>query len=93
MAESQSETVVVYVRLCGDGRSDECRELSFQIPDGISQIELLEEGWAIDGNSATSSVVDYEEDGQYVPLSRVLRMRQLNLVKWFKKRGYEVEFQ
>jgi hypothetical protein len=92
MTDSQTEPVDVFVRLCGDRRPDECRELSFRIPDGVSQAELLEAGYAIDGHSATKSVVDYEEEGQYVPLSEALRDAQLELVKWFGERDREVVF-
>ncbi len=93
MAASQTETVAVFVRLCGDRRPDECRELSFRIPEeGFSQSELLEAGFAIDGYSATKSVVAYEEQGQYVPLSDSLRDAQVDLVKWLAERGYAVEF-
>lgn len=97
MTESKTEAVTVYVRLCAD-REEDCRELGFRIPKGITQLELLNAdvngGFAIDGNSATTSVVAYTEDltGTYVPLSDALRACQLELVSWLSERGYDVEF-
>lgn len=88
MTESQTNTVLVYVRLCGDDASRECREISFKIPDKLSQKDLLEEGFAIDGNSAMKAVTPYDD----FQLSDVLHNSQLDLVKWLGQRGYAVEF-
>ena len=73
MTDSQTNTVLVYVRLCGDDPNRECREISFKIPDKLPQKDLLDEGFAIDGNSASKSIVSFVTgDGVYVPLSEAL---------------------
>jgi len=92
MTDSQTDTVTVFVRLCGEGQK-ECRELSFRIPEGISQAELLDEGYAIDGHSATYAVTPYHQnDDEYVPLADALLFAQRRLVTWLDNRGYGVIF-
>jgi hypothetical protein len=92
MTDTETERkVLAYVRLCGDENRD-CREINIKIPDGISQAELLAEGFAIDGHSASKSVTDYTDDGTYVPLSEALLDCQREIVAWFAERGFAVEF-
>ena len=86
-ATEEVEVVVVYVRLPDDERRD-AREIRFRVPDNISQAELLRNGFAIDGNSATQAVVPFGDR----QLSDLLRERQMELVEWFDEFGYEVEF-
>jgi hypothetical protein len=47
------ETVKVYIR---KGVDKGQRSISFIIPDWLSQGEILDRGWAIDGNSVLISV-------------------------------------
>ena len=70
------------------------REISFQIPEGVSQSELLEHGFAIDGNSASSGVKAYFDDvvRETISLTEALHDEQVDLVKWLKEKGYDVEF-
>ncbi len=88
------EVVRVYVRLCKDeigNHRENCRELRFRVPDGISQRELLDAGFAIDGNSATKGIV---WDGHTrLTISDELRAEQVRLVAWLAERGYEAEFE
>ena len=84
MTSTKTLRVAVYVRLSGtDGR-----EVSFRIPESISQRELLDEGFAIDGTSASQTVYASDE----FSLSDMLRDRELELIAWFSEKGYEVEF-
>lgn len=50
---TDSKTVTVYVRL---GATKDSRELTFKIPAGISTSELLDKGFAIDGNEAVTGI-------------------------------------
>lgn len=94
-------TITVYVRRCGQ-RRDECRQLTFELPDGLPQSELLDWGWAIDGNQAIKQVTDTWEDAEtpvdgrlydvHVPVADVLREEQVALVKQLGEKGYAVKF-
>jgi hypothetical protein len=89
---SDRQTLDVFVRLCAD-RDKECREISFPIPEGISQKDLLDYGYAIDGNEATRSVVAYtDDDDNYVPLSEALNDAQRQMVTWLGEHGFDVTF-
>ncbi len=98
------KNITVYVRL---GENEDVRTLSFDIPPNITQADLLDEGFAIDGHSAVYAVkgyyndehVHYPEDAPasareawYVPLHDALRQEQENLIGWLKKKGYTVTF-
>ena len=74
-------------------RSDE-RELSFRIPDGIKQADLLAEGWAIDGHSALYGVAAHTEDvtGRWVSMAEELLDTQRYVVKFLGDKGFEVRF-
>jgi hypothetical protein len=54
-------SLAIYVR---KGASDDERWLSFRIPEGVDQVELLEAGFAIDGNQAVVSVSQTDLDGE-----------------------------
>jgi len=94
MSDAQQTNVVdVYVRLSDDDRSD-MREISFKIPAKLSQKDMLEAGFSIDGHSAARAVMAYTDDvaDQYVPLQDALRDAQLELIGWLGQRGYAVNF-
>lgn len=88
------EVIRVFVRLCKDengNHRENCRELRFRVPLDLSQRELLEAGFAIDGNSATKGIV---WDGHTrLTISDELRAEQVRLVAWLAERGYEAEFE
>jgi hypothetical protein len=93
MSEEALRPIPVYVRLCGNGGA-ECRELRFRIPEDISQADLLPSNFAIDGNTAVSSVTSYiADDGRKVRLAQALHEQQRDLVKWFMDRGYVPRFE
>jgi hypothetical protein len=94
MTDVQTRTVVdVYVRLCGAGGGEECREMGFRIPGGVEQADLLQAGFALDGNSASKSVVPFHtQNGNYVPLMEALHEEQQALVLWLGERGHTVRF-
>src|SRR6185295_18541324 len=53
-----NKTVTIYVRL-GDGQNrEEQRELSFKVPEGIDSLDLLDMGFALDGNRAVFTVAE-----------------------------------
>jgi hypothetical protein len=86
------QKLTVHVTL-GNGDDDRIRELSFRIPDNITQKDLLDYGFAIDGNSATVAARQYVDgDGELVPLAEALRDEQVRVLEWLGERGYEVNF-
>lgn len=54
-------SLAIYVR---KGTSDSERWLSFRIPEGMDQFELLEAGFAVDGNQAVVSISQTAVDGE-----------------------------
>jgi len=91
MTDSQTaQTILVYVRLCGG--DEDCREISFNIPEGMSQRDLLDHGFAIDGREAVKTVVTVKDNYNHVPVARALREAQVALVQWLGDLGYEIEF-
>ncbi len=119
MAETKTakrEKVVIYVRLGSphiehyqDDDGDhhtfevESRTLSFPIPDGMDQNLLMEQGFAIDGNSAAKSVEPgvgtgtsieayVNGQGEYLTLQDALLEEQTWLRDWLKSLGYDVVF-
>lgn len=71
------ETVQVYVR---KGFEDE-RFLTFRFPDWLSQGEVLDKGWAVDGNQVL--VCTTKTDLQTV---------ERQMVDWFRQKGYGITF-
>lgn len=94
--------ITVYVRLCDRNRSN-CREISFRIPDGLPQMEVLQHGYAIDGNRAVRQVTERwdvvdrpisgNETEVLVPMAEALHEDQMALVDWLEKQGYTVKFE
>lgn len=77
--EGIEEPVAVYVRRAGaDG---DARSIAFVIPEWLSQGEVLDRDWAIDGNQAMF-VVDKTE---------LLRAEKA-LVEWFRQKGHGITF-
>lgn len=65
--------IKIYVR---KGADDEERYLTFRIPDWLSQGEVLDQGWAIDGNQVLVAVG-----------KRDLLSTERKLVEWFRQKG------
>jgi hypothetical protein len=92
LPESRKPVVDVFVRR--DRARPDSRDLSFQIPSGIEQSDLLDTGFAIDGHSATKSVAAYTDDEEAdVSVSDALLAEERHIVKWFSEIGYKVNFQ
>ena len=102
-AEPPDNSVVqVFVRLGGSGadRDDSVREISFRIPEGIDPLELLDQGFAIDGRNASFTVAcDENVDVWYAPfdvvattMNRALAESQQALVKYLRERGFTPQF-
>jgi len=70
--------VEVYVR---KGVDDDERYLAFRFPDWLSQGEVLDKGWAIDGNQVLFSVS-----------KRELLTAEKLLVEWFRQKGHGITF-
>ena len=75
------------------GANERERNISFAKPDDVPQAELLEKGFAIDGDNAGLTVTAYVDgDGNRVPLLKALNEVQVDLVKWLSRKDYEVIF-
>ena len=86
------QTVEVFVRLRRDENPD-ARQLSFRIPDGLSQAELLKHEWAIDGRDAVKVIQAYtNEDDVYLALPELLLGEQMDLVNLLNTASYDVDF-
>ena len=70
--------VQVFVR---KGVLDDERYLSFKFPDWLSQGEVLDNGWAIDGNAVLLLVSKND-----------LLTAERKLVEWFQKKGHGITF-
>lgn len=93
--------ILIYVR---KGHSESERILSFHIPTEFPQKELLEKGFAIDGDNAVYSIMD-DSDAWVVDtktketrrgpgktmLDKLLDTQQ-SLMKWLTEKGYRVRF-
>lgn len=90
MAAESATKLEVFVRLCNG--NEDCRELGFRIPDGLSQGALLDYGFGIDGHTAVLSVTSSYRHGDYVPLADALGEVQRALVAWLAEQGYEASF-
>jgi hypothetical protein len=73
-----TDSIKVYVRK-GVEKSE--RLITFVPPAEFSQLELIDDGWAIDGNQAL----------QTVPINR-LKHTESKLVEWFRQKGYTTFF-
>jgi len=93
------EPIQVYVRKL----DDDARSLSFRLPEGLPQADLVEKRVALDGNQALWTVGPVATSGptqwrgrfniRYQPnLSDALAEEQAELVAWAKTKGYEVTF-
>lgn len=103
---SPSSVVEVFVRL-DKNQQEEARVLSFKIPKaklqnnqpttmrGFAHHDLLDAGFAIDGNTAICSVAAWTDpiDGKHHSLVDELFKKQRELVDWFKERAFEVSFE
>jgi hypothetical protein len=99
-----TKQVAVYVRLVpGDENGHDGRVLSFKVPAGIDPIELLDHGFALDGNQAAATVGPTfhinQEPGYVGPfdifgasLTDALARTQRELVEYFRERGFEPRF-
>jgi len=88
MNESKKDEVRVFVRLGSPENHDE-REISFRVPERVSLRELLELGYAVDGNTAVMTVW---AEGT-TPLAEKLHDEQLALLDWLEtENGYRVSF-
>lgn len=90
---SDRKRVELYVRL-GSNRDEGERELSFQIPEGLSQKDLLDHGFAVDGNSALMGITSYEDPdgGRTVSMAAALHEVQEDVMRWLTAKGYDVVF-
>jgi len=70
--------VSVYVR---KGIENDERYMTFRFPDWLSQGEVLDMGWAVDGNQVL--VFAYKADLQTV---------QRKIVEWFRQKGFGITF-
>jgi hypothetical protein len=92
-------TVQVFVRL-GAGDNESARTLSFFVPDGISQEELLDKDIAIDGNRALIGIGYDPNDslfwgsltGGSSSLGAALTTEEKALAAFLAKYGYSVKF-
>jgi hypothetical protein len=92
-------TVQVFVRL-GAGDNENARTLSFFVPDGISQKELLDKDIAIDGNRALIGIGYDPNDslfwgsltGGSSSLGAALATEEKALAAFLNKYGYSVKF-
>jgi plasmid stability protein len=90
--------VTIYVRLNGDDRDQ--RVLTFKIPEGLDPMDLLDAGFAIDGNQAAGSVHPTADDGDPFdgPLATgrtlvdALRNNQVAAVAFLRDRGFAARF-
>lgn len=78
ITEGIEQPVQVYVRRGLD--ADE-RYIAFQIPDWLNQGEILDKGWAIDGNQVLFAVS-----------KRELLEAERQLVEWFRQKGHGITF-
>ena len=80
------ETIQVYVRL---GTNENERTLTFRRPLDISDDEILDFGYAIDGRDIMASV---EPTADGTSLAENLANIQKEIRDWMKKHDHEVEF-
>lgn len=78
MLEGLEPPVQVYVR---KGVEDDERYITFRFPEWLSQGEVLDKGWAIDGNQVLFSVS-----------KRNLLNAERELVEWFRQKGHGITF-
>jgi hypothetical protein len=104
--ESKDTVVKIYVRLTerADKLDADERLISFRIPEGVDPMELLDEGFAIDGNQAVFTVAEVFDEGTEHPcfdapfgergetLSRALATAQRELVSYLREHGFQPQF-
>lgn len=78
MTEGIEQPVQVYVRR---GLDNDERYISFVMPDWLNQGEVLDRGWAIDGNQVLFAVS-----------KRELLAAERQLVDWFREKGHGITF-
>jgi len=74
----ETDSVTVYVR---KGFEKHERTLTFIPPAEFSQLELMDDGWAIDGNQMLRSV----------PINQLNRT-QRQMIDSFRQKGFEIQF-
>lgn len=97
-----AKLVTIYVRR---GEKDQERTIAFRIPERINSLDLLEQGFALDGNQAIFTVGwVYDENvpgsgyydapfGKYgETLSSALNTAQRELVRYLREQGFEPKF-
>ena len=100
VSTSVNPVVKIYVRM-GDERKEDERIISFRIPVGIDPMELLENDFAIDGNTAMFTIAPLPGgDGYDCPFNLMcgttmtgsLRATQRTLVDYLREKGFEPQF-
>ena len=86
MSAASKSTIQVYVR---KGEDDE-RLLSFRLPDDLSSRDVIEHGFALDGNTAIRSVPRTAASGG--SFAERLFAAQQDVVHWLEGLGYTCEF-
>jgi hypothetical protein len=76
---------------------DDARRVSFRLPESengpsIDLLDILELGYAIDGNQAMLEVRAYRDGDTYVSMPEALRTKQIALVKLLRDKGFRTEF-
>jgi len=74
----ETDSVTVYVR---KGVEKHERLVTFIPPTVFSQLELMDDGWAIDGNQMLRSV----------PINQLNRV-QRQMIDSFRQKGFEIQF-
>lgn len=90
----QDATVRIYTRL-GAGNDSSLRRVSIRIPEGLDPLELLDLGFAIDGNEAVFDVA-YDSNerafgslyGWEPTLNTALASTQKRLVIFLREKGF-----
>ena len=96
--DAEQQTVTVYVRkfdipAVRAFENEEGRRMSFRMPTSIDVFELIERGYAIDGNQAVMDIQAYvTEGGRFIPLADALREEQLNLLAYLREKGFSPQF-
>lgn len=87
MVSGQPKLVTIYIRR---GEAKE-RLVSFQPPTDVPQGEVIEHGYAFDGQSVVKSVQQVLPGSDRTLADRLLEV-QKDLITWLGRYGYTVEF-